>query len=69
MTETITGANMPAIENIPEELTERPQWVCWRLEERDEKLTKVPYTPGTLRRASSTDLMTMEYLQGRPRRL
>lgn len=58
MTETITGANMPAIENIPEELTERPQWVCWRLEERDEKLTKVPYTPGTLRRASSTDLMT-----------
>jgi putative DNA primase/helicase len=69
MTETIIGANMPAIENIPEELTERPQWVCWRLEERDEKLTKVPYTPGTLRRASSTDLMTMEYLQGRPRRL
>jgi putative DNA primase/helicase len=58
MTETIIGANMPAIENIPEELTERPQWVCWRLEERDEKLTKVPYTPGTLRRASSTDLMT-----------
>jgi putative DNA primase/helicase len=58
MTETITGANMPAIENIPEELTERPQWVCWRLEERDEKLTKVPYTPGLLRRASSTDLMT-----------
>ena len=36
MTETIIGANMPAIENIPEELTERPQWVCWRLEERDE---------------------------------
>jgi putative DNA primase/helicase len=58
MTETITGTNIPAIENIPEELTERPQWVCWRLEERDEKLTKVPYTPGTLRRASSTDLMT-----------
>jgi putative DNA primase/helicase len=32
--------------------------VCWRYEERDEKRTKVPYTPGTLRRASSTDLMT-----------
>jgi putative DNA primase/helicase len=51
-------ANPPTIENIPEQLTERPQWVCWRLEERDGKKTKVPYTPGTERRASSTDLMT-----------
>jgi putative DNA primase/helicase len=34
----------PIIENIPESLTERPQWVCWRLEERDDKMTKVPYT-------------------------
>jgi primase-polymerase (primpol)-like protein len=50
----------PSIENIPEQLTERPQWVCWRLEERDGKKTKVPYTPGKApeRRASSTDLMT-----------
>jgi len=46
------------VENIPERLTERPQWVDWRLEERGEMMTKVPYTPGTLRRASSTDLMT-----------
>jgi len=45
-------------ENIPEELTERPQWVCWRYEERDGKTTKVPYTPETAVRASSTDLMT-----------
>lgn len=48
----------PSIESIPEALTERPQWVCWRYEERDGKKTKVPYTPGTERRASSTDLMT-----------
>jgi|SRR5215212_7373400 len=48
----------PIIENIPERLTERPQWVCWRLEEREGRSTKVPYTPGTVRRASSTDLMT-----------
>lgn len=49
----------PAIsaENIPEELRERPQWVCWRLEERDGKPTKVPYQPSG-RRASATDLMT-----------
>ena len=45
-------------ENVPAELAERPQWVCWLYEERDDKRTKVPYTPGTLRRASSTDLMT-----------
>jgi putative DNA primase/helicase len=53
-----TTVNQPNIENIPELLAERPQWVNWRLEERDGKETKVPYTPGTLRRASSTDLMT-----------
>jgi putative DNA primase/helicase len=51
-------ANPPAIGNIPEQLTERPQWVCWRLEERDGKKTKVPFVAGTERRASSTDLMT-----------
>jgi hypothetical protein len=32
--------------------------VCWRTEVREGKPTKVPYTPGTLRRASSTDLMS-----------
>jgi putative DNA primase/helicase len=53
-----TAVNPPVVQNIPEQLAERPQWVCWRLEERDGKSTKVPYTPGTLRRASSTDLMT-----------
>jgi len=52
------AVNPPIIENIPKRLTERPQWVCWRLEEREGKATKVPYTPGTVRRASSTDLMT-----------
>lgn len=60
MIKETTGENtlLASLENIPEQLTERPQWVCWRYEERDGKLTKVPYTPGTLRRASSTDLMT-----------
>jgi putative DNA primase/helicase len=45
-------------ENIPEELTERPQWVCWRYEERSGKQTKVPYTPDTGVRASATDLLS-----------
>jgi putative DNA primase/helicase len=54
--ESTVGINLIP-ENIPEELTERPQWVCWRLEERGSKMTKVPFTP-TGWRASSTDLMT-----------
>jgi len=58
MITAISPASPPITENIPEELTERPQWVLWRYEERDGKMTKVPYTPGTGRRASSTDLMT-----------
>jgi putative DNA primase/helicase len=45
-------------ENIPKAFTRRPQWVNWRYEERDGTLTKVPYSPRTGRRASSTDLMT-----------
>ena len=56
--QTTTVVSSPIVENIPERLTERRQWVNWRLEERDGKRTKVPYTRGTLRRASSTDLMT-----------
>jgi putative DNA primase/helicase len=46
------------VENIPERLTRRPQWVNWRYAERDDKPTKVPFIPGTNRGASSTDLMT-----------
>ena len=58
MIKETTGETTPITENIPGQLAERPQWVCWRLEMRDSKPTKVPYTPGTERRASSTDLMT-----------
>ncbi len=61
MIKETTGTDTP-IENIPEELAERPQWVCWRYEERDEKLTKVPYQPSGPyppdQKASTTDLMT-----------
>lgn len=31
------------------------QWVCWRSEERDGKLTKIPYSPLTGGKASSTN--------------
>jgi putative DNA primase/helicase len=53
-----TGLITPSTENIPEHLTDRPQWVCWRLEMRGGKPTKVPYIAGTNSRASSTDLLT-----------
>src|SRR3712207_5981395 len=54
----ITVVNKPLTENIPGQLAERHQWVCWRLEKRRDKVTKVFYTPGTECRASSTDLLT-----------
>src|SRR5918995_5996023 len=57
MIKATAAVDPPIIENIPEQLTERPQWVCWRLEERDDKMTKVPYTD-TGWRASTTDLLT-----------
>ena len=44
--------------NIPEELRQRPQWVVWKLEQRDGKPTKVPYIAGGVGRADTTDLMT-----------
>lgn len=45
------------IERIPTELKERNQWVLWRLELRDGKPTKIPYTPAR-KKASSTDEQT-----------
>jgi putative DNA primase/helicase len=44
--------------NIPEELTERPQWVCWRLVERGERLTKAPFNAQTGDPASCVDLLS-----------
>ncbi len=42
------------LDNIPEELRRRRQWVTWKLEERG----KVPYIAGGVGKASSTDLTT-----------
>ena len=36
-----------ALENVPAELRERRQWVCWRYEERGGKRTKVPVSSRT----------------------
>lgn len=43
---------------IPQELTDRPQWVTWRRETREGKQTKVPYRVDGQTRASTTDPTT-----------
>jgi putative DNA primase/helicase len=46
------------LDNIPEELRQRRQWLVWKLEQRDGKPTKIPYIAGGVGRASSTDSLT-----------
>lgn len=48
----------PSLDRIPATFKDRPQWVNWRYEKRNGDLTKVPYTPGTERRASTRNLLT-----------
>ena len=40
---------------LPGELRDLSQWVCWRLEKRDGKLTKVPYSPTSGDKARCND--------------
>ncbi len=40
------------------ELQARPQWVCWRKEQREGKPTKVPYSATTGKRAESNNPAT-----------
>jgi putative DNA primase/helicase len=58
-------ADVSYTRNIPalEELQARPQWVCWRKEQRKDskgnlKLTKVPYSATTGRKAESDNPQT-----------
>jgi putative DNA primase/helicase len=55
--ETENTTTRIVVENIPDTLKRRPQWVNWRFVERDGKNTKIPCTPKG-QNASSTDLMT-----------
>lgn len=43
----------PIFKNIPLELCQRKQWVCWVPEWRNGKMTKIPITPGTTSNARS----------------
>ena len=42
-------------DNIPQELQSRPNWVTWKLETRDGKLTKVPYNPQNPQRKAKSN--------------
>src|SRR5258706_4752309 len=44
--------------NIPQELKDLTQWVCWKYVDRGGKLTKCPMNPKTGGMASSTDSTT-----------
>lgn len=48
---------------IPEKMRLLPQWVNYRIEERDGKRTKVPYNPATGERAKSNDPKTWSDFQ------
>ena len=43
------------LEEIPNELAERNQFVVWRWEKRNGKSTKVPYSSSSHKRADTTD--------------
>lgn len=51
-------ANSLPVENIPQELRERPQWVAWRYVTRNGKQTKIPVDARAGNEASSTDPAT-----------
>jgi hypothetical protein len=48
------GTQKMTFDQIPEALWEPPQWVCWELEIRGGKATKVLYSARTGRKAART---------------
>lgn len=53
-----SGKAAQNFQSIPSELRALPQWVCWKLEIVAGRLTKVPYSATTGRKASTTDPAT-----------
>jgi len=51
-------SSLPTADDLPDQLVDRDQWVCWREQERDGKPTKVPIDPATDQYASTTDADT-----------
>src|SRR3989442_10843591 len=57
MTATCTNDSLLLV-TFPDELRRLAQWVCWRKESREGKLTKVPVNPNTGSLASTTSPQT-----------
>jgi len=55
--------SLPTGSDLPTALTSRDQWLCWRAEERDGKVTKVPINPISGKFASTTDSETWSDIQ------
>ncbi|MFB6140709.1 MAG: hypothetical protein ABEJ26_09785 [Halosimplex sp.] len=47
--------DVPAAKTLPDDLTSRDQWVCWRIQERSGRETKVPINPHTGSFGSATN--------------
>ena len=54
---------MIEVKNLPPALLKDGRFCCWRYEDRDGKLTKVPYNPKTGGRAQSTNPATFATLE------
>ena len=55
----VSSAPMPEpYPDVPQQLKEIPNWVCWKLEMREGKPTKIPYNPATGRNAKANDPTT-----------
>jgi hypothetical protein len=63
MENSILDPRYPEVSSIPESMRSLPQWVCWKLEEIEGRLTKVPYNPRTGRHAASNDPTTWDMLE------
>jgi primase-polymerase (primpol)-like protein len=64
-----TGVIAPIFENIPKVLTKRRQWVTWRLEERDGRLTKIPLHAGERAQGERERPHDLDHLRTRRRGL
>ncbi|WP_255197736.1 phage NrS-1 polymerase family protein [Halorarius litoreus] len=54
----MTERALPPADALPAAMVTRPQWLCWRPEDRDGKTTKVPIDPSSGSYASTTDSAT-----------
>ena len=54
----MTDYSLPPADTLPAAMVTQPQWLCWRAEARDGKMTKVPVDPNSGSYASATDAAT-----------